>query len=262
MPQSSPPRVALPPGFLRLPIAHRALHDRARGRVENSAAAFAAAIAAGYPIETDLQLSSDGVAMVFHDHGLKRLTDQSGPVSARTAAELGRIRLKDSSDTIPTLTQILAQVAGRVPLLIELKDQTRTMTATDGRLELATAQALAAYTGDVAVMSFNPACIYHMARLAPTIPRGLITAAYDTPSWRPLTEPVCAHFRTIPDYDPTGSSFISHEAADLARPRVAQLKSQGAAILCWTITSPAEDAAARQIADNVTFEGYLPPLPA
>jgi hypothetical protein len=61
-----------------------------------------------------------------------------------------------------------------------------------------------------------------------------------------MPEAMCAHFRAIPDYDATGSSFISHEAADLARPRVADLKAQGAAILCWTIRSPAEEAAARR----------------
>lgn len=258
----TPPRLHLPPAFLRAPIAHRALHDRARGRVENSPSAIAAAIAAGYGIEIDLQLGCDGVPMVFHDDDLDRLTAATGPVSARSAAELTRIRLKDSADTIPTLAEVLAQVAGRVPLLIELKDQTRTMAATDGRLEAATAEALQGYHGDLAVMSFNPACIHHMARLAPAIPRGLTTAAYDAPGWQPMPEPLCAHFRAIPDYAPTGASFISHEAADLARPRVAELKAQGATILCWTIRSPTEEAQARRIADNVTFEGYLPPLSA
>ena len=77
-----------------------------------------------------------------------------------------------------------------------------------------------------------------------------------------MPEAMCAHFRAIPDYDATGSSFISHEAADLTRPRVADLRAQGAAILCWTIRSPAEEAAARRIAQNVTFEGYLSPIPA
>ncbi|MCB6179534.1 phosphodiesterase [Rhodobacter sp. Har01] len=254
-------RVPLPEVFLRAPLAHRALHDRALGRVENSPAAIQAALDAGYGIEIDLQLSADGVPMVFHDETLDRLTHETGPVAARSAADLVRIRLKDSSDTIPTLAETLALVAGRVPLLIELKDQSLVMGPTDGRLESATAKALEHYPGPVAVMSFNPACMSHMARLAPQIPRGLTTAAYDPESWHPLPEAICARLRAIPDYDPTLSSFISHEAADLARPRVADLKSRGAAILCWTIRSPDQEAQARQIAQNVTFEGYLPPLP-
>lgn len=256
------PRIPLPPGLLRLPVAHRALHDRARGIIENSPAAIRAAIAQGYAIEIDLQLSSDGQPMVFHDEELDRLTGESGPVHARSAAELGLIPLTDSTDTIRPLAEILALVDGRVPLLIELKDQSLTMSDTDGRLETATAQALSDYKGDVAVMSFNPDSIAHMAKAAPDLPRGLTTSAYDPADWAPLDPAICARLRDIPDYDRTGSSFISHEAADLARPRVADLKAAGAAVLCWTIRTPQAEAAARRHAQNVTFEGYLSPIPA
>lgn len=255
-------RVPLPASFLRLPITHRALHDRSEGRIENSPAAIKAAVGAGYGIEIDLQLSKDGVAMVFHDEELDRLTAETGPVNARTAAELGGIRLEGSTDTIPTLDEVLALIGGRVPLLIEIKDQTLVMGPTDGRLEAAAAEVLAGYRGDVAFMSFNPNSIAHMARLAPHLPRGITTSAYDPDDWAPLPADVCDRLRPIPDYDATGSSFISHEGRDLARPRVAELKTQGAAILCWTIRSAADEALARQVADNVTFEGYLSPLPA
>jgi glycerophosphoryl diester phosphodiesterase len=255
-------RVPLPESFLRLPLTHRALHDRTKGRIENSLAAIKAAVAAGYGIEIDLQLSKDGVAMVFHDDELDRLTAETGPVRARTGAELGRIRLKDSTDTIPTLSEVLALIGGRVPLLIEIKDQSLVMGPTDGKLEAATAEALKDYSGDVALMSFNPASVAHMARLAPHLPRGITTSAYDPEDWSPMPPDLCAHFRAIPDYDATLSSFISHEAPDLARPRVAELKAQGAKVLCWTIRSALAEAAARKVADNVTFEGYPAPLPA
>ncbi|NHB76503.1 glycerophosphodiester phosphodiesterase family protein [Rhodobacter calidifons] len=255
-------RVPLPDSLLRLPIAHRALHDRAKGVIENSAAAIRAAVQAGYAIEIDLQLSRDGVAMVFHDETLDRLTEETGPINARTAAELGLMRLRDSSDTIPTLPEVLTLIGGRVPLLIEIKDQTLAMGPTDGRLEAATAEALAGYRGDVALMSFNPHSVARMADLAPHLPRGITTSAYNPDDWAPLPREVCDRLGEIPDYDATRSSFISHEARDLARPRVAELKAQGAKILCWTIRSAADEAQARRIADNVTFEGYLSPLPA
>jgi hypothetical protein len=63
--------------------------------------------------------------------------------------------------------------------------------------------------------------------------------------------------REIPDYDRVGASFISHEAADLHSARVAGLKSQGASVLCWTITSAKAEAEARKVAQGITFEGYL-----
>lgn len=255
-------RAPLPADFLRLPIAHRAYHDRAAGRPENSRAAVRAAVAAGYGIEIDLQLSRDGVPMVFHDETLERLTPREGWLRDLTAAELAKIPLTDGDEGIPTLAEVLALVAGKVPLLIELKDQTLRMAETDGKLEEATAAALSGYDGPVAVMSFNPHCMAHMARLAPNLARGITTSAYDPEDWAPLPAATCDRLRPIPDYDRVEASFISHEAADLNRPRVAELAAQGAAILCWTIRSPQAEAEARRIAGNVTFEGYPAALPA
>lgn len=255
-------RVPLPAALLATPIAHRAWHKRSEGRPENSAPAMRAAIAAGYGIECDLQLTRDSQALVFHDEWLERLTNATGFVRDKTLAQMQEIGLKDCAEPPPSFAEMLALVAGRVPLLVELKDPTDTMSDTDGRLEAAVARALETYPGPVALMSFNPHCIAHLARLAPHIPRGLTTAAYDHAGWAPLSPARCDALRAIPDYDRTLSSFVSHEAADLARPRIAELKAQGAAILTWTIRSPAEEAQARKVAQNITFENYPAPLPA
>ena len=254
--------VPLPEAFLRLPLAHRGYHDHEAGVIENSLSAFRAAVAAGYGIELDVQRSADDVAVVFHDDDMDRLTEATGAFRACNAAQLGGIRLSGSTDTIPTLKEVLALVAGRVPVLIEIKENWNTMEDTQGVLEGAVAAALHGYPGPVAVMAFNPHCIAHMARLAPDIPRGLTTEAYDPVLNAPISAEVCAYLREIPDYDRTASSFISHQASDLARPRVADLKAHGAAILCWTIRSPEAEAAARTVADNITFEGYAARLPA
>ena len=200
--------------------------------------------------------------MVFHDETLDRLTAERGPVSGRSAAELGQIGLTGGADTIPTLEAVLTLVAGRVPVLIEIKDQTGVMAGTDGRLEAAVAQALTGYGGEVAVMSFNPHAVAQMARLAPQIARGLTTSAFDPKDWAPLPADLCDHLRAIPDFDRVGASFISHQGNDLTRPRVLDLRAAGVPVLCWTIRSPEQEAMARQIAANVTFEGYLSAIPA
>ncbi len=243
--------------FLNKPLAHRGLHDLAAGRPENSTEAVRAAIAGGYGIEIDLQLSSDGVPMVFHDYDLGRLTGREGPVQMQSAADLAAITLTGGASGIPTLAQVLDLVAGRVPLLIEIKDQDGAMGPDTGTLERATAKALEGYSGPVAVMSFNPHAVAIMAEAAPNIPRGLVTSGYDPKRWAPLPPAVCDALRDIPDYDRTDSCFISHEAADLGRARVAELKGQGANILCWTIKSPAQETEARKVAQGITFEGYL-----
>ncbi len=248
--------------LLDAPLAHRALHDVADGRPENSCAAAQAAIAHGYGIEIDLQLSRDGAAMVFHDYDLNRLTSKSGLVIEQDADALRNIALTGGDEGIPTLSEMLDLVAGRVPMLIELKDQHGQMGVTDGRLEAATVAALHCYSGAVGLMSFNPEMVAKLRDLAPGIPRGLVTSPYREKNWPELTDAIRARLRDIPDFDRVEASFISHQADDLLRPRVADLKAQGADIFCWTIRTPQQEALARQVADNVTFESYLAQLPS
>lgn len=253
----------LPSAFLTLPIAHRALHGLQDRCPENSRAAIRAAIAAGYGIEIDLQLSADDRAMVFHDDDLDRLTEATGPVRARTAAELAAIPLKNSADEgIPSFAEVLKIVAGQVPLLVEIKDQDGEMGSNVGALEAAAVADLAGYTGPVALMSFNPNSMAEVARLAPHIPRGLTTSAYDPVAWAPLPPARCDVLREIPDFERVSASFISHEAKDAARARVQDLRAAGVPILSWTLKSAAAEAEARQFVDNVTFEGYLSARPA
>ena len=136
----------LPDAFLQAPIAHRGLHDENAQRAENSRAAILAAVERGYSVEIDLQLSSDGHAIVFHDYTLDRMTGQTGFVNRLSATDLSAITLNNSGgETLPSLIEILDLIDGKAPLLIELKDQDGQMGARVGRLERATAKALKAY---------------------------------------------------------------------------------------------------------------------
>jgi len=252
----------LPEVFLRVPVAHRALHDVGDGRPENSRAAMRAAIAHGYGIELDLQLSRDGRAMVFHDYDLGRLTGQRGAIRQRSAEELAALHLKGGDEGIATLREILGLIDGRAPLLIELKDQHGQMGETDGRLEAAVAADLAGYGGDVALMSFNPHSVIALRGLCPDIPRGLVTCAFGMKDWPLLRRETRRRLREIPDFVAAGASFISHQASDLGRGRVAELKAGGAPVLCWTVRSREQEREAREVADNITFERYLAAHPA
>lgn len=247
--------MTLPESFLARPVAHRALHGL--GRVENSLAAIDAAVARKFPIEIDVQLTADDEAVVFHDYDLRRLTPEMGPVRQRSSAVLRTIPYLAGPGSIPLLAEALEKIAGRVPLLIEVKDQDGALGADVGKLEAAVARALEGYQGDVAVMSFNPHSVREMQRLLPDRPRGLVTEDFPPEDW-PVPRPVLDRLREIPDYDHCEASFISHKADDLDRPRVVELRRDGATILCWTIKSASEAKEALRIAHNVTFEGYDP----
>ena len=156
------------------PIAHRGLHDATAGIIENTASAFAAAIAGGYGIETDLQISADGEAFVHHDDALGRLTEGSGHLAAMTAREIEAVRFKATRDRIMTLGDLCDFVAGRATLVIELKSH----FDGDRRLVQRSADVLANYRGPVAVMSFDPAMIEVVRWIAPHLTRGVIAERY------------------------------------------------------------------------------------
>ena len=236
-PAPRPERVAW---LAERPFAHRGLHGE--GRAENSRSAFAAAIAAGHGIELDVRLSLDGFAVVFHDADLDRLTNERGPVALRTAAQLSRIRLRGSSDTIETLSDVVASRPPDVPLLIEIKASGRRV----GRLCLATHRALEGSTRRVAVMSFNPDVPRWFARHAPRITRGLVVTEAGR-RWRGPIERRLALWRSRPD-------FLAYDIRDLPSRFAAAQRARGLPVLTWTCRSEADRAAAALHADQIIYE--------
>lgn len=249
----------LHPDFLRLPIAHRGLHGPEVP--ENSMAAIQAAIDAGYGIEVDIQQAAGGEAVVFHDYDLQRLAGIEGFVADTSLEELQKLRLLHTAEAMPTLAEVLRLVAGRVPLLLEIKDQDGRLGPNVGDLQDRVALGLKGYAGPVAVMSFNPQAVAAFTRAAPDIPAGLISCGFDEDEWPMLDEETRARLATIPDFEKSGASFVAHDVADLANPALAALKNGGVPVLAWTVRTPQQEALARATAANITFEGYEAPLP-
>ncbi|MBU3031542.1 glycerophosphodiester phosphodiesterase family protein [Paracoccus marinaquae] len=247
----------LPLEFLRIPFAHRGLHGP--GVPENSLAAAEAAIAAGYGIEMDIQPAAGCVPMVFHDYDLARLAGDEGYIADIEAGDLAGMRLLDTDQAIPTLAEMLRLVAGRVPLLIEIKDQDGRLGTNIGDLHDHVADQLKSYDGPVAVMSFNPHVVKAFHAAMPRIPAGITSCGFPAEDWPALDKDTRRDLAGIGDFEASGACFISHDRNDLANPRVVALKSRGVPVLCWTVRSPAEEAEARRLADNITFEGYAAP---
>jgi glycerophosphoryl diester phosphodiesterase len=233
------------------PIAHRGLHGP--GVIENTASAFAAAIAAGYAIETDLQITADGEAVVHHDATLGRLTEGSGALAAMTAAELKRVPFKDTADRIITLGDLLDLVAGRVTLVVELKS----LGDGDERLPRRAAAVLAAYRGPAALMSFDPLQVAVVREVAPGITRGLDAerarghaGANFSARWRRAADYLANLARARPQ-------FLAYSVADLpALPPLLARHVLRMPVLTWTVRTEADRAKAARWADQVIFEGW------
>jgi glycerophosphoryl diester phosphodiesterase len=226
--------------LIPLPYAHRGLHGR--GRIENSLSAFEAAIAQRHGIELDVQASRDAHAMVFHDYELDRLTGESGAVADRTAAELQRIRLKGSGDTIPTLADVLRLVGGRVPMLIELKAPERKVAA----LCLAVLRSLEGYRGPVGIMSFNPEVSRWFSTHAPRVTRGLVVTEAGR-RWRGMLERRLALWRSRPD-------FLAYDVRDLPSRFAARARRRGLPVFTWTCRDAEQVKRARAHADQIIYE--------
>ena len=183
----------LPDCFLENAIAHRGLHDLSKCRPENSGTAVQAAVDANYAIEIDIQLTADDQAVVFHDYDLNRLTDGKGSIRQRRTQDLGSIPLSGGSgEGIPTLERILGIIDGKVPLLIEIKDQDGSLGPEVGILEAAVASAIEGYSGPLAVMSYNPHSVAAMQALAPDVPRGIVSEAFQRVDWDLPTDQLIA----------------------------------------------------------------------
>jgi glycerophosphoryl diester phosphodiesterase len=243
--------------FLR-PIAHRGLHDRAAGRLENTAAAFRAAIDRRYGIECDLQAASDGTPMVFHDDTLDRLVAASGKVAAHSPAELARLRHRRSGAHILRFADLLDLVAGRVPLLVEVKAHGKAVPK--AYLDKIARQARA-YDGPIALMSFNPEVVAELGRLAPTVPRGLVMGAHQLrAAWWAAPSGTRGRILTrLLGNAPAGLSFLAIDVRILRSVRAwIDQHAPELVLFSWTIRTPKERAAAARLADAPIFERYEP----
>jgi glycerophosphoryl diester phosphodiesterase len=223
-------------------FAHRGLHDT---RVpENALAGFAAAIARGFGIECDIQLSGDGQAMVFHDWELDRLTRETGPLARRAAAELGAIALNGGEGAIPTLRELLDLVAGRVPLLIEIKSRRDMRIAP---VCLAVRHVLEGYRGAHAVMSFDPRVARWFARQAPGTPRGLVLTEDDKTAMGTFKRHL-ALWHAKPH-------FLAYDICDLPSAFAAHQRRRGLPLATWTVRTAELRARAADHADAPIAEG-------
>jgi glycerophosphoryl diester phosphodiesterase len=238
------------------PVAHRGLHDRARGIIENMPSAAQAAIAGRFGIECDIQLTADGEAMVHHDDELGRLTEASGALREKTAAELKAVKFKDTDERMMSLADLCSLVAGRVPLVIEMKSH----FDGDRRLVNRMAEVLASYSGPAVGMSFDPDQVLALREIMPALPRGIVAeSSYDAADWPEATPAQRQGMTHLRHAFRTRPHFVAYWVDELpaAAPWIAR-HLFGLPLLTWTVRTPEQRERAARHADQMIFEGFRP----
>lgn len=231
--------------------AHRGLHGE--GAAENSLTAFRLAVDGGYGIELDVRLSKDGELVVFHDDTLTRVAKIEGKVIDYTKDELAGFTLSDTSDTVPTFREVLDLVDGRVPLLVEIKED-----AGDSAVSEKAAEILKDYRGDYIVESFNPLSLKNFARYLPNVPRGILSQNYvkEEQYRKPLYFALGAMLTNCL----ARPSFVAFNGRDHASLSLRLVRFIFRPVtLAWTVRSKEDEAVLRKKGfDSVIFEGYIP----
>ena len=228
-----------------LPVAHRGYHDLNRQVWENTLSAFSRSVEAGYAIECDVQLAADSVPVIFHDHDLERLCGIKGDIREKTSAELGLLAVGGTKDKVPTLKQMLDLVAGKVPLVIEIKG--RDGDGEDDGFVEAVLEVLDGYQGKVALMSFDHHILRDLKKAGSPYPVGL-TAMGDKP------EEFFKHDEAMQ----LGLDFISYYWQHLPNAFITAQRRIGMTVITWTVRDENGRIHSYLHADQMTFEGFDP----
>ena len=225
------------------PIAHRGFHDMNQAVWENTLSAFSRAAEAGFAIECDLQYAADGVPVVFHDDDLQRLCGIPGDVRAKSSVELGMLSVGGTADKVPTLSQLLKLVGGRVPLVIELKGR----KDDDEGFAASVLELVEDYKGPVALMSFDHWLLKDLKALDAPRPVGLTAEGTDPETF--FVHEEAMHL---------GLDFISYHYGHLPNPFITKERKAGIPVITWTVRGQEGIDKTQAEADQITFEGFDP----
>lgn len=230
-------------------IAHRGLHDNVSE--ENSLSAFEKAIQSGYAIEMDVQMTSDGTLVVFHDNDLRRMTGIVGDIRETKYEHIKDAKLGSSDEKIPTFDEFLDFIDGRTPLLIEVKTH-----ANVGIAEQKIIDRLRKYKGEFALQSFNPYIVKYFAEHAPEFIRGQLASDFKNDTMPYYQKILLKNLFFIRS---NKSQFVSYDVEAICRPQIKRIKKRMPVIM-WTVRSQNQIDQLKDYHDNIIFEDFIPSI--
>lgn len=226
-------------------IAHRGLHDSKKGIPENSILAFRKAVENNFIIELDVHILKDGNIVVFHDDNISRLTGINKKLKECTYTEIKDIKLKNSNEKIPLFQDVLKIVNGKVPIIVEIKNDVKGF-----KLEKKVIEILKKYNGMYAVKSFNPLTVYYLKRKCPEIIRGQLASDFKHDRMNKIQKYILKNMLlncfTKPD-------FISYDINALPNKRVEKFRKNNL-VLGWTVRNKNDLIRAKKYCDNYIVE--------
>ncbi len=237
-------------------IAHRGLFNNETEAPENSLPAFRKAVENGYGIELDVQLTSDKKLVVFHDADLKRICGVDKPLQSCTFEELQRYRLANSEERIPLFSDVLKTVAGKVPLIVEVKPEGDWKGAVRSAAEL-----LDNYDGVFCVESFRAEAVGWFRKNRPDWIRGQLSMDYfKWHSKQPFIaklalSDLCLNCVSRPDFIAYDHRYAYRLSYRLLR------KLFPVENVAWTVKNEEELLKAKKVFQCIIFDSFIPSTP-
>lgn len=231
-------------------IAHRGLHNDVFP--ENSMSAFKNAVFHGLAIELDIHLTKDCRLVVFHDNNLKRMTGIDALIEDFTYEQLTAFKIKDTDEKIPLLCDVLKEVAGRVPLVIEIKEGSPV-----GVLEKRLNSLMKGYKGEWCVMSFNPLRMGWFKKNAPEITRGMLISRHKKKLNFKFIKKYIASFGIVHNTI-ASPDFIAYDLRSITMEAMMEAFSNGCPLLGWTAKNEDTLTEALKFCMSVIFENIPP----
>lgn len=240
-------------------IAHRGLHDENKTVPENSIPAFRGAVEKGFIIELDVAMTKDKKLVVYHDKKLRRGLGIEQYLHELTYEELSQYKIFGSAETIPLFRDVLALVGGRVPLLVEIKNEGKV-----GEMESLLYEELKGYQGEYAIQAFNPFTLGWFRKNAPEVIRGQLSGSFTVSDYEVeyagttrlpgyqkfLLENLLLNFTSRPH-------FIAYKVNHATNARLRSLRKLGVPLLGWTIKEKAEYEKAKGKFDNLIMDPVI-----
>lgn len=226
-------------------IAHRGLFDREK-IPENSMLAFDKALEKGYSIEVDVNMTQDGYIVVFHDNSLKRMTGIKNDITTMTLSEIKKLKLLGTENKIPTFEDVLLQVSGKVPILIEVKPNSKYKELMEKLINL-----LEKYNGKYSIQSFDPRVVYWLKKNTPQISRGQIASKNIREVKSRILKILLGKmvFNVI-----TKPNFVSYQYLSINEKFYKKQKNKGREVIAWTLKNKEDYEKIRDYCDMVVFE--------